>query len=210
VTRPILLDLFCGAGGAGQGYYNAGFDVVGVDIDPQPRYPFPFYQADALDFIRYPEHDDSLWNTMGQFDAIHASPPCQHYAGVTAWRGDQDDHPDLVAPIRRLLEATGVPWVMENVREAPLTAHVLLCGTMFGLPIRRHRHFETSWGGWQMTTPCQHRSTDLPFMHKGERRYADAMGCDWMSARSAREAIPPAYTEHIGALLLEQIGQVAA
>ncbi len=200
--RPRLLDLFCGAGGAAVGYHMAGFDVVGVDIAKQPRYPFPFTQWDALDIDA---EDCPLGLIACEFDAIHASPPCQHYAGVTAWRGSQDDHPDLVAETRELLEATGLPWVMENVREAPLTGHVLLCGSMFGLPIRRHRHFETSWNGWTMTGPCQHRASDLAFEHKQERAYADAMGCAWMTAREAREAIPPAYTEYIGQALLDQL-----
>jgi DNA (cytosine-5)-methyltransferase 1 len=182
------------------GYHRAGFDVVGVDIKPQPHYPFEFIRESALYFL---EHEE-----LG-FDAIHASPPCQHYAGVTAWRGDQAAHPNFVPVTRDLLVGTGLPWVIENVREAPLTGHVLLCGTMLGLPVRRHRHFETSWHGWQMTTPCQHRSSDLAFMHKQERAYADAMGCDWMTAREAREAIPPAYTEFIGARLLEQLAVAA-
>ncbi len=198
--RPRLLDLYCGAGGAAVGYERAGFDVVGVDIKPQPRYPFAFIEGDALKALEF-----MLAGLPAQYDAIHASPPCQHYAGVTRWRGNQDDHPDLVAETRRLLEATGLPWVMENVREAPLTGHVMLCGSMFDLPIRRHRHFETSWGGWTMTQPCQHRASDLAFEHKQERAYADAMGCEWMTAREAREAIPPAYTEYTGQALLDQL-----
>ncbi len=201
-ARPRLLDLYCGAGGAAVGYDRAGFDVVGVDITPQPRYPYYFIQGDALEFLGLGQ--------SASFDTIHASPPCQHYAAVTAWRGSQDDHPDLVAETRRLLEATGLPWVMENVREAPLTGHVMLCGSMFDLPVRRHRHFETSWNGWAMTQPCQHRASDLAFEHKQERAYADAMGCSWMTAREAREAIPPAYTEYIGAALLEHLARRAA
>jgi hypothetical protein len=197
--RPRLLDLFCGAGGAAVGYHRAGLDVIGVDIKPQPNYPFEFHQGDALEQYISPS----------SFVAVHASPPCQHYAGVTAWRGDPATHPDLVASTRRLLEQSGLPWVMENVREAPITGHVMLCGSMFDLPIRRHRHFETSWNGWTMTPPCQHRSTDLAFMHKGERAYADAMGCTWMTAREAREAIPPAYTEFIGHHLLERLAVAA-
>jgi hypothetical protein len=196
--RPRILDLFCGAGGCGTGYAWAGFDVVGVDFRDQPRYPFEFHQADAL---TYP---------LAGFDAIHASPPCQHYAGVTRWRGKAEDHPDLVAKTRDLLDATGLPWVMENVREAPIRGDILLCGTALGLPVRRHRHFETNWSGVLMVPPCQHRSSDYAFEHKQERAYADAMECDWMSSREAREAIPPRYTEWIGQHLHAYLQERAA
>lgn len=197
--KPRILDLYAGAGGAARGYQQAGFHVTGVDVRPQPRYAGDeFHQADAL---RFP---------LDGFDAIHASPPCQHYAGVTAWRGNQNDHPDLVARTRVLLEATSLPWVMENVREAPIRGDILLCGTQFGLPIRRHRHFETNWSDLVMRPPCQHHPSDLAFEHKQERAYADAMGCHWMTAREAREAIPPAYTTFLGGLLLEHVQRRAA
>lgn len=171
------------------GYHRAGFEVVGVDIAPQPNYPFEFHQADAM---TYP---------LVGFDAIHASPPCQAYAGVTAWRGDRSGHPDLVDATRERLQATGLPWVIENVREAPLNASLMLCGSMFGLRVKRHRYFETSppLNGW--LPACDHRDV-LPFMHKGERAYADALDCYWMTAREGRQAIPPAYTEWIGSRLL--------
>jgi hypothetical protein len=198
-VKPRLLDLYCGAGGAAMGYHRAGFEVVGVDIKPQPRYPFEFAQGDALAFLQ------SELAYPGAFDAIHASPPCQHYAGVTRWRGSADDHPDLVAETRDFLEQTGLPWVMENVREAPIRGDLLLCGTALGLPIRRHRHFETNWSGLVMSYGCHHQASDLAFMHKGERAYADAMGCEWMTAREAREAIPPAYTELIGHQLMQVV-----
>jgi len=191
-SRPRLLDLFCGAGGAAMGYHRAGFDVVGVDINPQPRYPFEFHRADAM---TYP---------LDGFDAIHASPPCQHYANVTAWRGDPGNHPDLVAPTRTRLEAIGVPWVIENVPEAPVRRDFLLCGSQFGLKVRRHRAFETSPRLFALLPPCRHRGL-LAFMHKGERAYADALGCTWMTNREAREAIPPAYTQHIGEQLLAHL-----
>ena len=197
MSRPRLLDLFCGAGGCTKGYQRAGFYVVGVDINPQPNYcGDEFIQMDALEFLR---NEGSPW---GWFDAIHASPPCQHYANVTQWRGDQDEHPDLIAPTRELLQSTGLLWAMENVRTTALRPCVVLCGSMFGLPIRRHRGFETSWGMSPMVRPCQHRSTDMAFEHKHERRYADVMGCDWMTAREARQAIPPLYTEFIGSHLM--------
>lgn len=192
-----LLDLFCGAGGAAVGYHRAGFDVVGVDIEAQPNYPFEFFQGDALE-----------WDDFN-FDAIHASPPCQHYANVTRWRGETRDHPALIAPTRRLLQTTELPWVIENVRTLEVRADFMLCGTSLGLPIRRHRHFETNWSDLVMSHPCGHSPADLPFEHKQERAYADAMGCDWMTYREAREAIPPAYTELIGAQLLAYIEQKA-
>lgn len=200
MSKPRLLDMFCGAGGAGMGFHRAGFEVVGVDIKPQPRYPFDFIQAEALEWLDWMGDD-----VASEFEAIHASPPCQHYANVTRWRGDQEDHPDLIGPVRELLQATGLPWVMENVRTTALRPCVVLCGSMFGLPIRRHRGFETSWGVSPMVLACHHRATDLAFEHKGERAYADAMGCDWMTAREAREAIPPAYTEHVGLFLRAEL-----
>jgi hypothetical protein len=200
--KPRLLDLCCCAGGCSRGYADAGFEVVGVDIAPQPNYPFEFHQSDALEFLA--AHAD-------EFDAIHASPPCQHYANVTKWRGSADDHPDLVAEFRDALNATGLPWVMENVPEAPLRRDYFLCGSMFGLPIRRHRVFEVSWpAAYFLPAGCRHSLDDLPFMHKNERAFADGLGCDWMSAREGRQAIPPAYTEFIGGHLLAQIERVAA
>jgi DNA (cytosine-5)-methyltransferase 1 len=191
-SRPRLLDLFCGAGGAAMGYHRAGFDVVGVDINPQPRYPFEFHQADAMTF------------PLDGFDAIHASPPCQLYANVTAWRGVPTDHPDLIDATRQRLIASGVPWVIENVPEAPVRPDFLLCGSQFGLNVKRHRAFETSPRLYCLLPPCRHRRL-LPFMHKGERAYADAMGCDWMTNREARQAIPPAFTQHIGEALLTHL-----
>lgn len=202
--RPRLLDLFCGAGGAAVGYHRAGFDVVGVDIVFQPNYPFEFVQADASFCLETRwVADRRLW----LFDAIHASPPCQHYAGVTAWRGDRNDHPDLISPTRELLEATGLPYVIENVPDARshLVNPVMLCGSQFHMRVRRHRYFETNWGLSVLQSPCQHRSDDLAFEHKQERAYADAMGCEWMTTREGREAIPPAYTEFIGSQLLAHL-----
>jgi DNA (cytosine-5)-methyltransferase 1 len=194
--RPRLLDLFCGAGGCSVGYTRVGFDVTGVDIKPQPNYPFDFVQADALTF------------PLDGFDAIHASPPCQHHAPVTRWRGHQDDHPELIAPTRVRLEAAGVPYVLENVRTTALRGDFMLCGTTLGLRIRRHRHFETNWSGLVMSYGCQHQPTDYSFDHgakQPESVYRDAMGCHWMTVQEAREAIPPAYTEWIGAHLLAAI-----
>jgi len=203
VSKPRLLDLYAGAGGAAKGYQRAGFYVVGVDHKPQPNYcGDEFVQADALEFL------DSVWVTEGYegFVAAHASPPCQHYAGVTAWRGDQDEHPALIAPTRELLKQTGLPWVIENVRTRELRGDHMLCGTMFGLRVRRHRYFETNWPvPWGATNPCGHSPTDYSFDHgdkQPESVYRDAMGCEWMTVEESREAIPPAYTQHIGSYLM--------
>ena len=206
--RPRLLDLFCGAGGAAMGYHRAGFDVVGVDIKPQPRYPFQFVQADAEDVLA--GLNVNALCEIGQVDAIHASPPCQCFANVTGWRGNRHSHPDLLNPVLDRLQYVTVPWVVENVPEAPLRPDYILCGSQFGLNVKRHRVFQTSWGGVQFTSPCNHHRGVLPFMHKGERAYADAMGCDWMTKEEARQAIPPAYTEHIGAMLLDHLKERAA
>jgi DNA (cytosine-5)-methyltransferase 1 len=195
-----LLDLFCGAGGAAMGYHWADFEVVGVDKEPMPRYPFEFHQADALHFLA--EH----WR---DFDVIHASPPCQTFARVTAWRGDRASHPDLLGATRGLLRLTGLPHVIENVPEAPLRRDALLCGSQFGLRVKRHRVFESNVSLFALLPECRHVDL-LPFTHKGERAFADAMGCTWMSNREARQAIPPAYTEFLGAQLLAHLESEAA
>jgi len=154
-----LLDLFCGAGGATRGYQEAGFYVVGVDIEPQPNYcGDEFEQADALQVLHLLD--------PREFDAIHASPPCQRYSKSTAWRGDRQDHPDLIAPVRDALNETGLPWVIENVRQAPISACFMLCGSMFNLGMRRHRFFETNWAPLILTQPCQHNpATDMSHDH---------------------------------------------
>lgn len=206
--RPRLLDLFCGAGGAGMGYYRAGFDVVGVDIKPQPRYPFEFIQADAMTF------------SLDGFDAIHASPPCQHYSAMTRVRGEAvvNSHPDLVGATRLRLIESGKSWVIENVVGAPLSNTLMLCGSMFPpLEVRRHRLFE---GDVPVFTPsCNHSIKAVPvYGHSGagansgrERKrgrtngvadWKRAMGIDWMTGSELAEAIPPAYTEYIGRHLL--------
>jgi hypothetical protein len=199
-ARPLLLDLFCGAGGAGTGYARAGFEVVGVDIKPQPHYPYAFVLGDALEYVQSYGTD---------YDAIHASPPCQAYAPVTAWRGKQSDHPALIPATRRLLDGTQRPYVIENVPGSPVRADLLLCGSQFGLRVQRHRLFESSVPLPLWTYTCQH-AKQLAFGHKQERAFADAMGCEWMTAREAREAIPPAYTRYIGAVLREAIAAPVA
>lgn len=190
-----LLDLFCCEGGAGMGYHRAGFDVVGVDLVDQPRYPFEFLRADAMELLRDP-------GFLSGFDAIHASPPCQAYANVTRWTGDRAGHPDLLPEVLQLLAAQPLPWIVENVEGAPLRPDYILCGSQFGLRIRRHRWFQTSWQGFSLMPSCTHRRDDLPFMHKGERAFADALGGTWMSNKGGRQAIPPAYTEYLAGELI--------
>jgi DNA (cytosine-5)-methyltransferase 1 len=128
--KPRLLDLFCGSGGAAMGYYRAGFEVVGVDIKPQPHYPFEFIRCDWEEALVYLP---GLWERNHELYAIHASPPCQRYSTMTAKWGRQENHPDLVAPVREQLQEIGVPYVIENVKGAPLINPVMLCGSMFGL-----------------------------------------------------------------------------
>lgn len=201
MTRPRLLDTFCGAGGCSVGYHRAGFEVVGVDNRPQKHYPFEFHVADALEFIREHGHE---------FDMIHASPPCQAYSRATAWRGSRATHPDLIAATRLALLDAGVPYVIENVQEARrlLVNPVMLCGSHFGLPIRRHRYFEVPVLGLVLSPTCQHRDSDYAHDHGGkqtETQYRDAMQCEWMTVQEARQAIPPAYTEYIGRRILEAL-----
>lgn len=211
VSKPRLLDLFCGAGGAAMGYSRAGFEVVGIDIKPQPRYPFEFHQADAMTF------------PLDGFDAIHASPPCQPFS-----RASQPErrlpHLDLIDDTRARLVASGTEWVMENLPEAPMHG-LVLCAVSFGLEVIRHRRFESSV--LLMGPPCSHvrggldRGLYLSFRrgrspHTGIRRrgtpveYREAMGVPWMRGLESQEAIPPAFTEHIGRQLLAHLAAVAA
>lgn len=190
------------------GYHRAGFEVIGVDIAPQPHYPFEFIRHDALDFLDAPAARD--------VDAIHASPVCLTFARVTDWRGSRANYPDTLTPTLAKLARMPVPWVVENVEEAGLRADFLLCGSQFGLrdasgrTIKRHRYFQIgNWAAYTLMPPCDHRKI-LPFEHKGERAYADAMGCTWMSKEEARQAIPPAYTEHIGTALRGWLTEQAA
>ncbi len=208
-ARPLILDLFCGGGGAAMGYHRAGFDVIGVDINPQPRYPFQFIQADALEFL--------VDLNTAPIAAIHASPPCKLFTKLSVLH--DVDHPNLLAPTRDLLQDLDVPWVIENVPGAPLRPDFVLCGCMFGLPrLRRQRWFETNWCGLQMQSPCHHGDTAVTVAgHPGGWSTRDqvqrpnlvdwkqAMGIDWMSARELSQAIPPAYTQLIGEQLLDHL-----
>jgi DNA (cytosine-5)-methyltransferase 1 len=216
--RPLLLDLFCCQGGASMGYNRAGFDVIGVDLKPQPRYPFQFIQADALEFLATP-------GATGPFAAIHASPPCQAYTSSgEMWRLRGREYPDLIAATRDLLTATGLPWVMENVPGAPLRPDLKLCGCMFGLwRLKRERWFETSWHALELRQPCHHPELSISVAGNVGRKtgmgldwdiktddWRRAMGIDWMTGRGMAQAIPPAYTEHIGGLLMAELGRAAA
>jgi len=216
MSRPKLLDLFCRQGGTSAGYRDAGFDVVGVDIEPQPRYPFEFHQADALEFLT------AHW---GEFDAFGASPPCQRYSLTQRIQGRE--HPDLIGPVRDLLEKTGRPFVIENVEDArgELRDPILLCGAMFGLETYRHRLFETG-GGFRAETPAHPAHTarnakmgrsvgEGEFMHivgnfSDVPRARQIMGMPWASREGLREAVPPVYTEHIGRQLMAHLLKVSA
>ncbi|OJU78112.1 MAG: hypothetical protein BGO15_02615 [Microbacterium sp. 71-23] len=229
---PRLLDLFSCAGGAGMGYHRAGFEVVGVDIVPQPHYPFEHHVADALAFAV--EHGR-------EFDVIHASPPCQVYSASA--NAHDVKHPDLLAPTREVLRSLGVPYIIENVERAPLIDPVLLCGSMFGLrapdvdgvelQLQRHRLFETSFTVGMAPAPCAHDGAPVGGSYKGARRrtpedrdqkrrggYTPALpvraallGIDWMDMRDEHElaqAIPPVYTEWLGGQALTHLHERTA
>lgn len=205
-ARPRLLDLCCGGGGASRGYALAGFEVVGVDIEPQPHYPYEFHQADALTF------------PLDGFDAVHSSPPCQDYSATRHLRGRPHGTADLLPQMLERLRASRLPWVVENV---PGSEHVMgdnrvtLCGSAFGLGVRRHRVFATSF--WCLAPPCSHRpgpTVDVTGHGRGishARRQAGrklysfsqaerraAMGIDWLNRDELAQAIPPAYTQFLG------------
>ena len=206
MSRPRLLDLFCGAGGASMGYHRAGFEVEGVDIKPQPHYPFKFYQADAL---TYP---------LEGYDAYHASPPCQAYTRLTEKKYRQN-HPDLIAYVRLRL-ALHKPSVIENVPDAKdrLWHPIMLCGSMFGLPIWRHRYFEIQPEIFTLLPHCNHGFAPVLISgsprRKGVRtepsteRRREAMDINWMTRTELDQAIPPAYTEYIGKYLMKAIKEL--
>ncbi len=208
--KPRLLDLFCGAGGAAMGYHRAGFEVVGVDIKPQPHYPFEFHQADAL---TYP---------LEGFDAYHASPPCQEHSASA--KSHQRINPvpyhklDRISETRNLFLATGKPFVIENVPNAPLINPLKLSGTMFGLKVIRRRLFELhGFEIWFAPKPytlnsevksgkysCIVGGGDAGTNINLDKWKAD-IGIDWMSKPELCQAIPPAYTEYIGKYLMQAV-----
>ncbi|MGN6128494.1 MAG: hypothetical protein ACTHON_18200 [Humibacter sp.] len=210
-----MLDLFCCQGGAAAGYAAAGFEVVGIDLNPQPRYPYPFIQANALDCSRW---------TFADFDFVHASPPCQHDSDTQ--RIMRGTHPDLIADVRCMLDRSGRPYVIENVRGAvpKLRNPVMLCGSMFGMETYRHRYFETG-GGFRLTAP-EHPAHTAPQTKMGRAikpgefgqfignfsgvdHARKVMGVPWMNRDGIRECIPPAYTEWIGRGFLAQRKEVS-
>ena len=214
-----LLDLFCGAGGAAMGYHRAGFDVVGVDIAPQPHYPFEFHQGDALDYLA------AHWQ---EFDAIHASPPCQASTALTKGTNRGRLYVNLIPATREMFAQIDAPTVIENVQGSDVRRDLTLCGEMFGLGVIRHRYFEL--GGWSAEQPRHrpHRGRVSGYRHgqwfdgpyvavygdgggKGSvPEWQHAMGIDWTDVRkSIAEAIPPAYTEYVGRQLIEHM-EVAA
>ncbi len=214
MSRPRLLDLFCGAGGSSTGYHRAGFDVIGIDIEPQPNYPFEFIQADALQ----PPVD------LADFDAIHASPPCQFATAYRRRPGVATTARSLIAETRRLLQDTGKPYVIENVDQAAardeLIDPIRLCGSSFGLDVRRHRLFETSWPAtpldcdhsWQTPRfpPATNRTNLRSTVEVGVWRIPldvqqAAMGIDWMTRSELSQAIPPAYCQFIGEQLMQHL-----
>jgi SAM-dependent methyltransferase len=210
--RPRLLDACCGAGGAAMGYHRAGFDITGVDIAPQPNYPFTFVQGDAVAYIR--EHG-------AEFDLIHASWPCQHHSALTKGTNRGRTYPDLIPAGRAALLATGRPFVMENVAGAPIRKDLMLCGEMFSLAVIRHRYFELHGVPAAQPAHRPHRGRVAGMRHgrwfegpyfavygdgggKGTvAQWQAAMGIDWTEVRrEIAEAIPPAYTQHIGRAFL--------
>lgn len=222
VSRPVILDLFCGAGGAAMGYSRAGFDVVGVDIKAQPRYPFEFIQGDALEYL--------ATAGLSRYSAIHASPPCQEYT-IARQIHPEIHYPRLVGPTRDLLNASGLPYVIENVPGSPLINYFELCGRTFGLNVKRHRWFETNPLLSLLVPPCpkghpgdwllvfgqtvlsrgktigraKGGGPRIKRTHQGTDPGRQALGIDWMNRDELSEAIPPAYTEYIGRHLMASI-----
>ena len=216
---PTLIDLCCRAGGAAMGYHRAGFDVVGVDINPQPRYPFKFIQADAFNI------------DLSKYDAIHASPHCQGYTALRHAPGAKGK-PQQIEQFRDMLRASGKPYIIENVEEArwAMQDPVMLCGSMFGLgydgyELQRHRLFESNIA---LSAPsCDHSSKPVIGVYGGHARCrsakaggrgtkdvwkdghkvaaSTAMGIDWMTLNDLSEAIPPAYTEYLGKQMMEHL-----
>lgn len=214
MSRPVILDLFCGAGGAGSGYHRAGFDVVGVDIKPQLDYPFTMIVGDALEYLAEHGH---------KYDAIHASPPCQASCTLTKGTNKGRRYTNLIPATRELLATFDVPTVIENVQGADIRRDLTLCGEMFGLDVIRHRYFEVST---PIVAPAHkpHRGRVRGWRHgeffdgpyvavygdgggKGSvTEWQQAMGIGWTDDRKAiAEAIPPAMTRYVGEQLMKEL-----
>ena len=235
MSRPKMLDLFSCAGGAGMGYHRAGFDVYAVDIEPQPNNQHPFHLGDAIEAlyllilggsVDFTRRDGTVeWLTLGDFAAAHGSPPCQAYTPLGALH-PHITYPDLIEATRSSLEMTGLPYVIENVMAAPLIKErsIILCGGMFGLRTYRHRRFESNL----QLTALEHPKHVIRTATKRRRELwnqgwhvsitgdvgtyvgPEAMGIDWMNGNELSEAIPPAYTEHIGTQLINHLTQEMA
>lgn len=217
MSKPRLLDLFCGAGGASTGYHRAGFDVIGVDRHPQKHYPFAFIQADALEYLA--AHGK-------EYDAIAASPPCHYYSTGTGHRKNQGIvYPDLLPGTQEALRQLGQPYIIENVPGAArlMREPIMLCGGMFGLGVMRHRFFELNVGIIAPEHTCNGHTIDRdavsvtrhgpparwyrknPGATFAIKTWHDAIGIDWMPRLPLTQATPPAYTEYIGRQLLERL-----
>jgi len=230
----LVLDLFCGAGGASMGYHRAGFDVVGVDIKPQPQYPFPFIQDDAMKVLK-DLSKAAITMFMGRpVSMLHLSPPCKAHTRAKHLRDAQrhvQSEPNLLTPSLRLLEDVNIPWVVENVPGAPMPKELVLCGSMFGLKVRRHRWFCTHRDYvLQAPSRCDHENQGKPIgvyhsmndtpqglntktgkwvvggsTAKTLLEGQVAMDISWMTWGPLTQAVPPAYTEYIGGSMLKQM-----
>jgi DNA (cytosine-5)-methyltransferase 1 len=229
----LLLDLFCGGGGASWGYHQAGFDVIGVDSRPQPLYPFEFHQMDAMDALSRLRGDEAVFEGK-KVDLIHLSPPCKAHTRAKHIReaqGRQSSEPNLLTPSLRMLEDVRTPWIVENVPGAPMRKELELCGSMFGLKVRRHRWF-CAHQDLFLYPPgvCDHVTQGKPVgvyhtmndtvQGKDNERGGyviggstaktleegqEAMGIDWLTWKPLTQAIPPAYTKFIGGILMRQL-----
>ena len=226
MSKLRVLDMYCAAGGAGMGYSLAGFEVVGVDHNPQPNYPFEFHQGDVMELLsRRQQAGFGIKHThpFRGFDAIHASPPCQAFSAYRRkGHGVGEGFPDLIEEVRGHLISSGLAFVIENVPGAPLRFPVTLCGSSFNLDVRRHRWFESNVEIDE--PPCQHEKQMPRFPPATNRTnlrstvevgvwripldvQQEAMGIDWMTRDELSQAIPPAYTEHIGQYLMAAVEQ---
>jgi DNA (cytosine-5)-methyltransferase 1 len=212
--KPKLLDLYCKAGGASMGYHQAGFEVIGIDIKKQKRYPFEFIQADALEVLQDIDY-------LKTFDVLAGSPPCQTHSITQHLRnaqGKSTDKIDLIPQTREGFIKSGKPYIIENVPGAPLINPVVMCGSSFDLKVRRHRLFESNL---ELTgSVCDHKKQGKPVGIYGSMRdeipngghtaksieqAREAMGIDWMIWGELVEAIPPIYTKTLGEQIIGQL-----
>ena len=231
--KPVCLDLFCGAGGASAGYAAAGFRVIGMDINPQPHYPYRFLQRDAMEVLaelaagnEVRIDGDTLVST-GDIAMIHASPPCQAYTRLRALAESSAntprDYPDMLSAVQSVLDKIALPYIIENVQGAPLRNAGMLCGTMFGLRVFRHRYFESNI---LLFFPSHRRHPDGSTTHVqyGFSSFANgathigvygkgfcaadarlAMAIGWMTGAELSQAIPPAYTAYLGRQMMRVV-----